>query len=287
MKNNIKIIALFFLVSTTATAQWTKGKGNGYYKLSAWSLSGNKLYTDGGEIAKLPATRKTFNTSIYAEYGLTDKIDLLAYIPFFTRSTQNNNVSKTRGNITNEGAALNSFGDTDIGIRYGLLKNNTLALSSMLKLGIPLGDTSGGHESAVLQNGDGEFNQHLQFDLGIPFKIATIGGYAKTFVAYNQRTKGFSDEIYYGGEIGFNFFQKLWLIGKLNILKSTKNGDDILDSGNGSLFANNIEYTNIGFGAAYYIRKKIGLSYEYSTATSGRIIAAAPSHSVGVFLDLK
>jgi len=285
MLHKNKLIALFFLISTSITAQWTKGKGKGYYKLSTWSLVADKHYTDSGELSPL-TTRKTFNTSIYGEYGLTNKIDLIAYIPFFTRSSQNNTVSSTRGNTLNEGASLSSFGDTDIGIRYGLIKNNLLALSATLKLGIPLGDTSGGHDTAVLQNGDGEFNQQIQMDLGIPFKISIIGAYAKTFVAYNKRTRGFSDEIYYGGEVGLNFFQKLWLIGRLNILNSTKNGN-LSDAGSGSIFANNIEYTNLGLGVAYYINKKIGLSYDYRSAINGRIIAAAPSHSVGLFIDIK
>ena len=282
-----KYILFFSLIfTTTLTAQWSKGKGKGYYKLSAWSLTADQHYIASGEIVE-NTTRNTLNFSFYGEYGVTDKIDFIAYIPFFTRNTQNNVVSKVRGNIINNGAALNSFGDTDIGIRYGILKNNSLALSTSLKLGLPTGETSGGSSAALLQSGDGEFNQKLQVDLGIPFKLGKLSAFGKTSIGYNHRTKGFSDEINFGGEIGLHFFDKLWIIGKLNILKSTKNGSLLDENSNGSLFANNIEYTNLGFGVAYYINKKIGLSYEYGSAINGRIIAAAPSHSVGLFIDIK
>ena len=274
------------LVTTSLMAQWTKGKGKGYYKLSAWYLEADEQFTKSGE--KFPfTTRGVFNVNVYGEYGITDKLDAIAYVPFFTRSFQNNTVSETRGNVTNEGADLNSIGDIDVGLRYGLFKNDKIAISTTLKLGLPSGDTSGGTRTAVLQNGDGEFNQQLQLDLGIPFKLGNVGAYGKTHLAYNHRTEGFSDEFYYGGEVGLNLLKKFWLIGRLNILDSTKNGS-LEDGGSngGSIFANNIEFTSLGVEAAYYITKKIGVSFTYTSAVSGRIVAAAPSYSGGVFLEL-
>ncbi|NIJ46484.1 hypothetical protein FHR24_002972 [Wenyingzhuangia heitensis] len=285
MKNKFIMIAML-LFTANVMAQWTKGKGNGYFKLSTWYLQADEHFTDSGDKSPL-TTRGVFNVSLYGEYGLTDKLDIIAYIPFYVRSFQNKSVSATRGTVVTEGAALNSFGDTDIGIRYSLLKNSKLAVSSTLKFGIPLGETEGGNERAVLQNGDGEFNQQLQVDLGIPFVLGNLGAYAKTHLAYNHRTEGFSDEVYYGGELGVQFFNRLWLIGRLTVLESTRNGS-LSDAGsvNGSIFANNIEYTNLGAEVAYYITSKVGLSFTYTSVVSGRIIVAAPSYSGGVFLDL-
>ncbi|MDB4181188.1 hypothetical protein N9737_00475 [Polaribacter sp.] len=76
------------------------------------------------------------------------------------------------------------------------------------------------------------------------------------------------------------------MIGKLNVLKSTKNGSIKTFAANGSLFTNNIEYSNVSLQAAYTIYKKIGVYYEYGSAIDGRIIAVAPSHSVGVFINI-
>ena len=182
-QNQVIILFICFFASANTMAQWTKGKGKGYFKLSAWSLKANQHYTSEGEISPL-TTRGNFNVNFYGEYGLTDQLDVITYIPFFTRSYQNNQVSATRGNIINEGAELNSFGDTDIGLRYRLFKNDKWALSTTLKLGLPLGNTSGGTETAILQNGDGEFNQHLQLDLGVPFTLANLDAYFKTHLAF-------------------------------------------------------------------------------------------------------
>ncbi|WP_010135278.1 hypothetical protein [Ochrovirga pacifica] len=285
MKNKVIIVALL-LIASNAMAQWTKGKGKGYFKLSSWYLQADEHFNDEGDKSPL-TTRGVFNVSLYGEYGITDKFDIVAYIPFFVRSFQNKSVSATRGNTITEGASLNSFGDTDLGVRYSLYKSSRLAVSSTLKFGIPLGKTEGGNERAVLQNGDGEFNQHLQLDVGVPFSLGASDAYAKTHLAYNHRTEGFSDEVYFGGELGVRFFNKLWLIGRVAVLESTRNGS-LGDAGsiNGSIFANNIEYTSLGAELAYYITKKIGVSFYYASAVSGRIIVAAPSYSGGVFFEL-
>ncbi len=127
---------LFLFLTTTLFAQWTKGKDKGYYKLSAWSVIADKHYTDTGEIDQNP-TRGTFNFSFYGEHGLSKKLDLIAYIPFFTRTYQNNVVSKTRGNVITEGASLDAVGDIDIGLRYGLLKKEFIGPFYHFKIGIP------------------------------------------------------------------------------------------------------------------------------------------------------
>jgi len=284
--NKIIYSILLILISSNSNAQWNKGKGNGYYKLSAWSLVADKHYTDTG--ATDPnATRGTFNLSFYGEYGLTNKLDVIAYIPFFTRVYQNEQKSAGTGQITQAGEAFNSIGDVDLGIKYGLIKNNSLALSTTLKLGLPFGDSSGGSDGSF-QTGDGEFNQNLQVDLGIPFKLSNVPAYAKAYLGYNNRSKGFSDETHYGAEVGLNFLKnKLWITGRLNAIKSTNNGNLNAQNSNGSIFANNIEYTSLGIEGAFYLTKKLGISLGYATAINGRLIYANPTLSGGIFLDIK
>jgi len=112
--------------------------------------------------------------------------------------------------------------------------------------------------------------------------------YSKAYLGYNNRTQDFSDEFRSGFEIGANFFnKKLWLIGRADIVKSLKNGSLNAQNSQGSIFANNIEYTSLGGEIAYYFTKKWGASLNYTGAINGRIIYAAPSISFGVFLDIK
>lgn len=98
----------------------------------------------------------------------------------------------------------------------------------------------------------------------------------------------FSDELHFGAEAGVNFFSnKLWLVGRINVVESLQNGSLSARANQGSIFANNVEYTSIAGEIAYYVTKKLGVSITYGGALSGRIIYADPTISGGIFLDIK
>lgn len=286
MKKHIilTVIALAFI--NTLSAQWSKGKGKGYYKLSAWYLKSDQHYTNTGAIDP-NVTRTQFNTNIYAEYGISNKFDVIAYVPFFARTAQNNQVSGTNNSTIQKGESFNSFGDIDFGVRYAFYKKGKWAADVKLLLGLPTGDANGGSDGSF-QTGDGEFNQYLSTSLGYSTSINDLPFYAKSHIGYNNRSKGFSDEFRGGLETGINLFNnKFWFIGRLNLVKSFKNGSLSAINNNGSIFANNVEYTSFGFEGAYYITKKLGVSAGFDSAFAGRVIAANPSFTAGVFLDIK
>lgn len=279
----IKLSLVFIFVTNLSYSQWNKGKGNGYYKLSASSLVADEHYTSTKEIDP-NITRGNFVVSAYGEYGLTEKFDIIAYVPLLARVYQNEQVSRTTGNVINEGESVNSIGDIDLGLRYGILKNDFLALSTTVKLGLPTGKKSGGKDGS-LQTGDGEFNQLLQLDLGIPFKLGSQNLYGKIYSGFNNRTKGFSDELQFGAEIGTKFYNKIFVAIKSANVRSFNNGD-VIGTGQG-VFANNVEFTNLAGEIGYYITNKFGVSFNYTTILSGKITYAAPTYSGGLFLDIQ
>ena len=284
-----KILLLFVigLFTQTAFGQWSKGKNKGYYKLSAWYLKTDQHYTDTGEIDP-NVTRTQFNINAYVEYGVSNHLDLIAYIPFYAKTTQNNVISNTTGNTLLEGESVSSIGDIDLGVNYSFYKKGKWAASAKLLLGLPTGNDRGGSDGSY-QTGDGEFNQFLSGVLGYSSQINNIPFYAKTYLGYNNRTQNFSDEFRFGLESGLNLFnQKLWIIGRLDIVESLRNGSlNAQNNTQGSIFANNVEFVGVGLEASYYITKKLGVSLTYGGAISGRIIAANPSISGGIFLDIK
>jgi hypothetical protein len=286
LKHKVVLIAFVGLLSQSIFAQWTHEKGKGYYKLSAWYLEADEHYTsDGGRAPN--ATRTQFNTNIYAEYGITDKFDIIAFVPFFARTTQNDEISGTTRELITPGQAVNSIGDIDLSVRYGILKGKNYAWTTSILLGLPTGKSSGGSDGSF-QTGDGEFNQYIRTDFGISFGIGNLANYAKAYVGLNNRTEGFSDEFRIGAEIGSNIIdKKLWLIGRADILQSLQNGDSSIQLSQGSVFASNIEFTSLGAEVAYYFTKKIGVSLGFATAVSGSLVFAAPSFTGGVFLDIK
>lgn len=281
-------IFCFLLISSSGFAGggWTAKKGEGYYKLSQWWIVSDQHFTDAGLIDP-NVTSGIFNTSFYGEYGISDRFMGIAYVPFFSRATMNNQLSETTGNIITEGDAINSFGDTDLGIKYGILKNKKIALAASLSFGLPLGNSAGGRDGN-LQTGDGEFNQIIKLDAGIPFSLGKIPAYANVYSGFNNRSNGFSDEYRYGAEFGMGLKnKKLWLIGRITGVESLRNGSLGTDINSTSVFANNSEFTSYSLEAAYYINNKLGVSASFASAFRGEIIFASPSYSVGIFLDIK
>ncbi|MEO1655534.1 MAG: hypothetical protein AAFU64_18475, partial [Bacteroidota bacterium] len=285
----LRLLLGALLLSTTtsvlAGGGWPQPKGKSYWKLSQWWLVSDQHFTDQGLIDP-NVTTGIFNTSLYAEYGFTDRLTGTLYFPFLSRTYMNNLVSSTTDEILVPGEALNSVGDTDIGIKYGLTPGKRVSLATSLVLGLPIGNPAGGTQMN-LQTGDGEFNQLLQFDAGVPFSLGKLPAYANGYVGFNNRTNGFSDEFRFGAEVGAAFLEeRLWIIGRAFGVESFQNGQTAADFTGTSIFANNTEFFSLSVEANCYVTERVGVSANYTGAVSGSIIFAAPSYSVGVFLDL-
>lgn len=287
MKIKIRIIGLLFLASMLgqnlyAGGGWPQPKGKGYIKLFQWWVIADQHYTSTGLIDP-NTTNGVFNTGVYAEYGLTNRLTGIVYFPFLSRAYFNNTISGTTNELLIPGEAINSIGDVDVSVKYGLITKGPVVLSASLKLGLPLGQSSGG-TAGSLQTGDGEFNQQLQLDASSSFKLGKVNAYASVYGGVNNRSNGFSDELHYGLEAGLGFLDsRLFLIGRMIGVQSFKNGDATAGSNSTSIFANNSEFLSLGPEVAYQLNDNWGVSASFATAVSGRIIFARPSYSVGVF----
>jgi hypothetical protein len=287
MKNIITLFLLMlFANSTFAGGGWPQPKGWGFFKLSEYWLISDQHFTDNGEIDP-NTTMGLFNTSLYAEYGFTNRLTGVLYFPFFSRAYMNNTISGTTGETLIPGEAINSLGDTDLGIKYGLTLNKPLALSATLTFGLPLGNNNGG-EAGNIQTGDGEFNQILQLDAGSGFALGKISAYANVYAGVNNRTEGYSDEFRYGLEAGVTFWKKkVTAIARFTGIKSFKNGDLPAERSNStSIFANNTEFLSFSPEVAYQLNDKWGVSASVGTALFGKIIFASPAYSFGVYYKL-
>lgn len=288
--NNMKNILPFFLfialaLHVEAGGGWPQPKGSGYFKLTQWWVVADQHYTDAGLIDP-NVTNGIFNTSFYGEYGFSDRFTGIVYFPFFSRAYFNNSVSATTGEIITPGEAINSVGDTDISLKYGIITNKPLVLSATITLGLPLGIDAGGSD-ASLQTGDGEFNQIVRFDLSTSKTFGKVNTFYTAYVGFNNRTNGFSDEIRYGLEAGGSFLNdKILAIFRLYGIKSLRNGETGPLPNNTSIFANNSEHLTFSPEIGYNINSKFGVSASVATALSGKIIFAAPAYSVGVYMKL-
>ena len=115
MRTFLIIITSFLICTQQAVAGdgWPQKKAEGYFKLSQYWVIADSHYTNTGDIDP-NATRGTFVTSLYGEYGITDRWTATLYFPFFVRALQYEQVSGTTGEVLLEGDAVNSIGDTKL-----------------------------------------------------------------------------------------------------------------------------------------------------------------------------
>ncbi len=279
MKNIFIVVLLFIPVLTQAGGGWTQDQGAGFFKLGQNVIIGTQYFTPDGSIEPI-TTISLYTTSIYAEYGITDRIDGIIYLPFFVRSTLNEE-RQPNGQLISEGDAFNSIGDTDISIKYGITRGKQVALSASLTLGLPFGQTAGG-ETGILQSGDGEFNQMISFDAGTGFGN---GIYANANLGYNNRTKNFSNELRYGFEAGWSN-QKLTGLIRFIGIKPLGDGENTPTNVNNGVFGNRIEYLSFTPEVLYLFSEKIGVSLSAGMAFYGKRILANPNYGAGLFMKL-
>jgi protein XagA len=276
------VVSLIFLVAANALAGggWPQPKGKGYFKLSQSYLLSSKIFDGNGNITDLSPSYGYFATSFYGEYGFTARLTGILYMPFFARATKNELQYNQSGVPTDPGDALNSFGDTDIAIKYGLIVNKPIVVSATILFGLPLGD-NGATNTSALQTGDGEFNQMLRVDASHSFYPKKF--YVSAYGAFNNRTLGFSDEVRFGAEIGWTL-KKFIPILKVSTVHSLFNGDaGVVQNG---VFANNIEFISPALELNYQLTEKVGISGSMATALAARNILASPNFGIGVYLKL-
>lgn len=275
------ISGLLFTNLLNAGGGWPQKKGRGYFKLSEYVIVSDRYFSPAGDLLDI-ATAGIYITSLYGEYGITDRLTAIAYVPFFSRATLNKQVSSFDGNVLAEGDEVNSFGDTDLTLKYGLITNKPIVVSASLTLGLPLGNSTGGN-TGVLQTGDGEFNQMISLEASRGLRKGRA--WVSALLAFNHRSENFSDEFRYGLEVGHKLGNR-WIAGiKLLSVNSLSNGSDFETPANG-IFSNNIEYIATTYELSYSWNERFGVSGAIGTALDGRRVLANPSYSVGVFMNL-
>ncbi len=279
------LIATFLLMAIIVTAAngqgaWNKAQGEGFFKLSEMAIVSDEFYTPEGTTQQIK-TAGVYITSLYAEYGLSNKLTAVTFLPFFVRNTINEQHFAISTN-NEEGDESNSFGDVNIGLQYGIKQSGPMVLSASLLLGLPVGETSGGR-TMILQSGDGEFNQLLRLHVGYSFYPAPF--YMTGAIGFNNRTKDFSDEFHFSFEAGASIKESLFVALKFGILQSFNNGDAATSQT--GIFSNNLEYVTIGPEVSYLVTDKFGLSASVFGALSGQNILARPAYNLGVVYNLK
>lgn len=131
------------------------------------------------------------------------------------------------------------------------------AFSATLLFGLPTGKSVGGFDGSY-QTGDGEFNH--QFNFGKSYSLGRQPFYLKTYLGFNNRSGGFSDELQSFAESGTQLKnKKLLVLTRLHCIKPLYNGTLDASNADEAIFANNIQSFSLGGELAYNLGQHWGI----------------------------
>lgn len=271
------VVALLFFAAEARAGAWTQKRGRGFYKLEGRYIYAQRFFEPDGKIIDIP-TLSDYTMSFYGEHGVSNRLTLIAYVPFYKRLALNRQIGESTGVVYFPGDSVSGFADSDVGLRFGLKQSGPTVLSARVLFGLPLGKSE---QTNGLLTGDGEFNQSLALELGHSFYPVPL--YFSGEAGFNNRTQGFSDEFRYAAELGYTFADHVTLMMKFTGVASLKNGEDNIRGGIGGLYANNVSYLALGPSLFYQLNKNFGVTAGVDGATFGRNVLASPSYSLGIY----
>lgn len=269
------LAALTNVPESLAGGGWVRKQRTFYGKLNVVSFRTNRYYNLGGELNDQGAQFRQTSLNLYAEYGLTSRLTVIANVPVI-RSNSFSNTTSTTG-----------FGDATIEFKYGLL-TGPVHLAIGVAPQLPTGKSRAlvdnlnrPGDQINLPIGDGELNVWTRGYISIPFSSR---GYVSFDGGYNLRTQGFSNQYASGVEIGYKI-ATIWVNGTVRRLASVGTPD----TNKGSfVYGEGLAYTAYSFGAAVPLTPKISLTADYSNLIgSGKNTYSGPVYGLGLSLQLE
>lgn len=274
------VIAILASAPLLAGGPWTQAKGEGFGQVSySFIPEYRSLYVSGGgSDDALGLNRNVTDMTIvgYIEHGLSDRLTISGIIPYKITETSEETFTSDFPNVLAAGS-LSGLGNITAGLKYNFIS------SSLLVSGVVLVDakTSKSDSLTGLRTGYGAW--------GVA-PVVSIGGSRNNFYGFVDtglrfRTNDYSNEFILNGEAGIQLFNRLWVIGVLDVRQSITDGTaDNENSEQTGLYPDNQEYVAPGFKLLYDITPKFGLNFSAFGAISGNLVAKSPSNTLGIYM---
>ncbi len=281
MRPWIQFLFLLLLLPAFAQAQsgWTRARKGLFLKADLGYFAAKNYYNGEGRLLVTNRFNQA-NLSFYGEYGLRDRLTLIAQAPLLRL----NKYETTRPVI--------GQGDLQVHLKYRLTSNK-LPVSVSVGADMPTGRANASAEDKTLPGvfinlptGDGEFN----FWTTVAASKSFGKFYATLYSAYDLRTKydgkRFRDLVQFGGELGYHPVAKLWVNTKIRAqlsLGQSQHPELSFIRGDASTFmmisaeAFYKPYKHVGFSANVLSANNLLIPY--------RNVYAAPMVSLGIAFE--
>lgn len=254
LKNWSFILLLNILTFTTVFAQspWTQKKGEAYTQFGFSTIPNyTSLFGDPNFDTERVLTDNTFQ--LYGEYGVSDKTTLILNVPFKNiAAAELTNPGDANNAITIE-ETVNALGNVTAGVRHNFYKNKWL-VSGQLDIELNTGTYQ---EGSGIRTGYDSFTLRPTISAGRGFDQF----YIQAFMGLDLRTNNYSTNFKAGGEAGAKVFDRIWIIGFLDVVQSLEDGDFVPPAENilTGLYVNNQEYVGYGLKAIVEATPKFGV----------------------------
>lgn len=275
IRKMLYLVALFAAPMVVAAQSpvngFMQGKGNGSVVLSYATETYDKVFLVPEEIDGVPVFNEVQKSSVslYASYGITDKLDVALNAPYITSKGSATDATLTDLNFTNE---IKGIQDLSLHLKYSAVTidfgGSNLSLLATAGVQTPIGDykVDEGLQSIIaIGNRSTSINAiaaaHFKMDSGV-FATAQ-GGYS---FRSNDVPNAFISE-FKAGYAGSSFYVDAYVAGQL----SSKDAPDILQEGFVGVFpVTRVNYTRVGLNVFVPIVSSFGVAGGGSTYVAGR-----------------
>ncbi len=279
-----KLVCLFLLLLITQTSfaqgPWTREKGSAYIQIGETSLQYDKIKVDGEEL-DLTSNVSDLTTQFYAEYGITNKLEVQLIVPFrFVSRTGKNKANYYSGFSSFVDGSLEGIGNVSLGLKYKLFDSNWKICGGL-------------QYSAKTVLGDGAKGLSTGFNANTILPYISVGSSSGKWyyfgnLGYGYMDNQYSDFIKFGAEVGFNIIQKghLMLVLDNRIIVSKEN-PFFIDIFQFSSYYDRQSYSAVGLKFNYEFKKdKFGANLAVLGAFALDNAPVAQTLNFGVYAKL-
>lgn len=278
----MRISVLIFLIcisySAFAGGPWLIPKKEGFFQLQTTLpvSSFNRLFLENNQELDLSRSVLDYTFQTYMEYGITDKLNLIAVLPYKYMSTGNEEGNIVKSNLLPKGN-LNGFGNFKLALKYRLSDKD---LKASVSIQSNLKTINKKMESGLITGYDAN-SLGLYIAIGKSFSTNLYSYFEGGINAYSNNFSAILD-IHY--ELGYQLKPSLWAILTIDMRESLKNGsfqnENLRQTG---FYTNDQEYLSPGIKVNYELKNNIGFAVATYAGLSGNYVGKVGMFSLGIY----
>ncbi len=269
MRRVIFIIVALFVSGNLFAGAWSMEKNKLYTRLGFNYYYSDKEFLSGGgsEDYKFDGDFQDYNMSLYAEYGITDKLTAITSL-YYKDIKKEDDYTKMDNN---------GIGDIDLGVKYNIFKGEKGVFSLQGVLKIP--EAYDKDDTLALGNGQYDFELRALFGTSL---WPIIPGYANFEMGYRWRAEAPADELRYLIEIGGDFTKKLYGRVKLDGILGMGNGDKEFDFSGNPTLSSEYDLGKLDITIGYKVYKNIAVEFEYTPEIYGKDTSLGATYTFAI-----